>query len=415
MEEKFGKDQVVLLAVSTDGPDTRPRIPDFLKKYGIHARVFVAQREEIPFDLRFVGSLFLLDRKGFVGGVPSEFFASDRREILEKRIPDLLEGRRAPGPLLLSLEKAPPDFGILWQQPLDSSVRAVAIAPATPDGEAEIGVLDDQKLSRFTGSGQLKDYVNSNWGKTNILALYGVDLDGNGRNEWILVHRNGFNLMTSDGDMLGGYSRPGARVVGFRDLDGDGAKEILVQSGRAVVAKRALPGILWKTEEIENLRSARPDFADAAVVQTGDRICTVDRAGRLGRPLFRTPQGKTLIGTLRSGDGRTLDLFGGDFAEGRLDLAHDLNGDGQPEILLAQEGGMLAYGLDGSLRMLLRIVDSLQPVQFAAGNLDGRPGDELVLAIPQYGLVVLGRTSPPPAISSTGSRLGGPAAGEARR
>lgn len=87
----------------------------------------------------------------------------------------------------------------------------------------------------------------------------------------------------------------------------------------------------------------------------------------------------------------------------------DVDGDGRNDVMVVARHGVVAYDTAGAALLRVRGHD-VSIGAAAAGNLDGQPGDEIVLSIGQYGLVVLGRAASsavvsrePPPINLPGS------------
>ncbi|MCY1009598.1 hypothetical protein OV079_29335 [Nannocystis pusilla] len=98
------------------------------------------------------------------------------------------------------------------------------------------------------------------------------------------------------------------------------------------------------------------------------------------------PKGRTLAGRLAVGD-ETIDLFKGDWDPApRLD--QDFDGDGRKDVLVANKAGVVVHDPQG--RPLLRLRSHDVDVKAAIGDLDGRPGAEVVLFVAHFGIVVLG-------------------------
>lgn len=388
MEERHKDEGLVLLAVNLDDPGTRSKIPGFLKKYGIHARVLLGDSKSLNgYDTRIAGAVYVIDRKGFLAGSPAEFY-SKLEKTVEERLPDLLAGKPTPGPVLWAIEKTPPGFGLLWRQPGETVANLLAVAPAEKGRAAEIGLLDEGHLRRYSASGELLGEASVE--TEELQALRGADLDGDGKNEWISGGGGKIVLWDRSGEMY--WSYPGIhepmQIVKVADLDGDGSREILILEGASVVAKRSLPGILWKRAALGAVWSVVPDPLGNLLVQTEEGIQPLDHTGRLCAPV-PLPGGGILKGRIDAGNGRTYDVLGPRYYAD-VDAGHDLDGDGRKDILVSSPGGIQVFSLGGKLILSLRITNNQIGPMPVLENLDGRPGDELVLAIPEYGLVALG-------------------------
>ena len=164
------------------------------------------------------------------------------------------------------------------------------------------------------------------------------------------------------------------QIVKVADLDGDGTQEILIREGATVVARRSLPGILWKTAALGDVWSVVPDPLGNLLVQTEEGIQTLDHTGRL-RTAVSVPGGAILKGRIASGNGQTLDVFGPRYYAD-VDAEHDLDGDGRKDILVSSPGAIQVFSQEGKILLSLRITNNqIGPIPVLE-NLDGRPGDE---------------------------------------
>lgn len=380
---------MVLLAVSADGPETRPNIPGFLKKYDLKVKVLLDDEKQLAgYDYSVASSLYVIDRKGYVAGVPSDLFL-DRWRKIDGLLPRLIERKPAPGPTLLSAEVVPPGFRMLWKAALAGEIQALTVAPPTGNQSGEIAAIAGGRLLRWSAAGNPLP-GHSLEGKSDFLAA--SDLDGDGRREWIASGERTLYLLDAEGTPYWTYYGRGdsLEVLAVRDVDGDGVGEILLRIGDRIVAKKHLPGIAWETDRLEDLRAIRPDPAGVLLVQQGGKIRRLDGEGRLQGAPFRPPKNRTLLSRLASGKAPSLDLFGG-LNDPPPEVRHDLDGDGSEDILLVGRANVSAYRRDGSPILTLHLKDDQHPPQVAVGDLDGKPGVEIVIFVRQYGLVVLGR------------------------
>jgi hypothetical protein len=375
--------------VSTDGPETRPRIPDLLKKYDLHTKVLLGDEKQLrEYGIRVASSLYLVDRNGLLAAVPSEFYFGLEKKV-RARLPDLLEGKGQRGTLLWGVEKAPKGLGILWKQESNRALTALAVAPASKDHPAEIGVLEESHLTRYSASGEL--LADNSVEAPSAYGLIGADLDGDGKNEWIVKEESGFKVLDPGGQPYWEYwlSWPDWDFIGVMDLDGNGSQEILIRDGSSVVAKKSVPGVLWRTPPMGYLRSVVADGAGGMQVQTPEGIQELDLRGH-PRGARRPFSGRALLaGRIRQGSGKSLDVFSARYGA-KIDVKHDLDGDGLNDVLVYSHGGLAVYSQKGEPLLILKVYDNQTEVLATLANLDGRPGDELVIAIPHYGLVALG-------------------------
>jgi hypothetical protein len=380
---------MVLLAIDTDDASVQPKIPEFLKKRGIHAKVLLGGPQEPRGYDTHPGAIYLIDRRGILAGVPGDDYTDDPAKGVEARLPDLLAGKRVPGPLLWTVEKAPPRFGVLWKAPLESAAEALAIAPPSGGRSAEVGVATGSRLVRYSASGGLLG--DASLEADGLRFLGGADLDGDGRNEWITSRGNIVTLMDAAGEEYWTYIANGDSVLvaAVLDLDRDGSREIVLQDGPVLVARKALPGVLWKTPALASLRSVNLDPTGALLVQTRDGIQALGGDGIFRGTPLRVQGGEILKGRIAREPSGYLDVFGVDDG-GMVDVRHDLDGDGRSDILVSNQGVIAVYRQDGSPLLILAITNNWGTPKVAMENLDGRPGDELVLAVPKYGLVAFG-------------------------
>ncbi len=388
MEERHREEGLVLLALSTDDPAVRPKIPEFLKTRGIHAKVLLGDPRSPKGYETHPGALYVIDRQGILADTPGDGTLEELETGEGSRLANLLEGKPTPGPLLWTVEKAPPGFGLLWKQPLDSPVIALAVAPSSKSHPADIGVANGTRLLRYSASGTLLG--DSPLEAEKLEFLEGADLDGDGKNEWIAAAGSSVTLLDGAGEEYWNYaaSRGAMRVAAVMDLDGDGSREIVLQDGPSIVAKKALPGVLWRSPSEKAFRTVVPDPSGFLLAQGRDGIQALDGKGLpRGRP-SRVAGDAVLRGRIAREGGGFLDVFGPD--DTVVDVRHDLDGDGRRDILVSDGEVVAVYSQDGSPLLILRIASNRTSPRVALADLDGRPGDEMVLAIPDYGLVALG-------------------------
>jgi len=394
VEEKHQED-VVLLAVSLDDESTRSKIPAFLKRHDLHCKVLLSEPHQLEgYQSDTASILYVVNRGGLLAGVPGEFGRNLGKQA-EARIALLSSSSATPGPLLYRIEKAPPGFGLLWRTPLKDDVKAIAIAPATSGHPAEVGVLDATHLKRYSAAGEpLGESSESNIEGRDATFLKGADLDGDGRNEWLVGEEKSFTVVDAQGDSFWRYwtLADSLQIGGFMDLDRDGRLETIVQDGSRVVARQALSGTLWKTPPLGTIRSIVRDPRGAFLVQIGQSVRSLDRTGRLGNSAKPLPSQAILAGRLAAGDAPPLDLFRPE-ATTQVEIVQNLAGDGKEEILVVTGGVLSIYSRKGDLLARLISPNNWSP-RLAVGDLDGRKGDEVVVALPDFGLVALGMSPP---------------------
>lgn len=391
---------MIVLAVSADSVTTRPKIPGFLKKHGLDLRVLLDDKKARKgYDVEGVPSLFVIDRKGFIAAVPSQFWVGDVKETLAEIVPPLLEGKPARGRTFLTLDVAPEGYGVLWQHPLAEAVADVAVAKELGNHPSEVAALSGDKLLRWTSSG---DPLGSFGVREKSNKVRAEDLDGDGKRDWIVETENGFSIKDSEGEDYWGriYPSGSPKIVGVQDLDGDGSKEIIVQQQDSFRALKANGRDLWRKEMPKDLSVVEPDPRGGMLVQTNGKTRHLDAEGKLGAPSRKVPPGRQLLGRVSLGADRYLNLYGSGFWY-RAESRYDIDGDGRKDILISDTSSLSGYDADGKLLLTLRLGGGEQTMPWSAGDLDGVPGDEIVLQVSNYGLVALGRktTSAPSAVT----------------
>ena len=397
LEKKYKDRGLTLLALSIDGPDTRPNIPGYLQKYGLGCRVLLAGENGVPgFDFQAASSLFVIDRKGLVAGVPGDFYYQMDKE-LERRLPDLLADRPTQGPVLWAVRRSPQGLHELWRDAGVSSAISLTVAPAARDRAPEIGLLDEERhFRRYSAQGVLLGEATLE-GKDGW-DLRGADLDGDGDNEWLTTTEHAtLNVMDSKGEVYWWYhGRVGEagdeafEVGGVTDLDGDGHKEIIVREADTVTALRNVPQLLWSYASPDPLRHLLVDGRGTIRAQSSKGLFTIDAAGNAEMPSATSENSLIYRGEVADAQGEPLRVFGMRYA-GLIDTGHDLDGDGRNDIVLVSRAGVSAFAADGEMILSLVTTENQTEPIVALGDLDGRPGDEMVLFIPQYGLVALGK------------------------
>jgi len=219
--------------------------------------------------------------------------------------------------------------------------------------------------------------------------LEGSDLDGDGKIEWILGQEKRIALVDSEGQQYWTFQSPDEiRIVSIQDLDGDGAREIVLQQGNSLLAHRALLGSLWSTPPLIDLKSVVPNPGGGFLVHAGDRIQALDQQGKLSDSGVKAPPGAILAGRIGRGKS-SQDLF--TILDGpEVRLLNDFTKKGGTEILVASPGFLSIYSQDGKPRLSLKLNDTGSQPVLASGDLDGLPGDEIILFVQGYGIVALG-------------------------
>jgi hypothetical protein len=394
-----------------DDEASRPRIPPFLEKHGFHGRVLLGDAERLKgYDTQTSGILYAVDRKGMLAGTPHEF-EPDMETQAERRVSRLLSSDSSSGHLLFSVEQAPERFEILWKRPLPGELSAVVLASGAKGGAAEVGVLDKTLLRRFSNAGASlgetelgSEATTLSGGYEETTLLGGSDLDGDGNIEWILdehkhlpfvqfqgpKHWGHLALVDSQGGKYWSYliSEEDFRFVSQQDLDGDGVLELIFRQANSVTARRAIAANLWSTPPLVGLKSVVPNPEGGFLVHEGSRIQALDRWGKLSESAVKAPAGAVLAGRIGRGKS-SQDLF--TILDGpEVRLLNDFTKQGGTEILVASPGFLSIYSLDGKPRLSLQLNDDTHAPILASGDLDGLPGDEIVLYARGYGLVAFG-------------------------
>jgi hypothetical protein len=395
LEKKYKDRGLTLLAASMDGSDTQQKIPRYLQEYGLGCRVLLAGENGVPgFDVQAASSLFVIDRKGFLAGVPGDFYYQMEKE-LERKLPDLLADRPAQGPILWAARRSPKGLSELWRGAAVSSVVSLAVAPATGDRAVEVGLLDDeQHFRRYSAKGVLLG--EATLGGKDIWGLRGADLDGDGNNEWLARGDSTLSVMDSEGEAywqyrghVGEAGEEAFEVGGVTDLDGDGHKEIIVREADTVTALGNVPQPLWSYASPNPLRHLWVDGHGRIWAQSSKGLLSIDATGHAENPSAKSTDWLLYRGEVADAQGEPLRVFGRPYA-GLIDADHDLDGDGRSDIVVASRAGVAAFAASGEMILSLYTTENQAEPVVALGDLDGRPGDEMVLFIPQYGLIALG-------------------------
>ncbi len=253
----------------------------------------------------------------------------------------------------------------------------VAAVDLEGDGRAEIiGLAEDaQSVLAFRGDGSLV-WRSAPFGAWHAGAITVADLEGDGRPEIIV----GVTVIEADGSIrwsrdqagLAGLSRGAGKlqaVVSTADVDLDGRLEIV--AGPTVF--RSDGSVLWRSDVVDEAFSVPINldddpFPEFALVRLG-ALYALDHDGtRLWGPVALAG------GAVNNGGGPP--------------AVADLDGDGVPEIVVADRIALAAYHADGGLRWTLPIRDATSKstsVSLFDFEGDGIPevvhGDESVLRI----------------------------------
>jgi hypothetical protein len=176
------------------------------------------------------------------------------------------------------------------------------------------------------------------------------------------------------------------RVAGIQDLDGDKFQELVVHSENHVSVLKADAKEMWRSRPFTRIETVQVAPTGEILVQADGDVVELDARGnetaRRAAPSDRDLSGRANI------DGKTLDLFEAKFDDAPR-LGHDLDADGKDEVVVVSDTGLIAYDAAGNPVLELRTNET--EMKAALGDLDGKPGHELALAVRHYGIIVLGR------------------------
>ncbi len=382
---------VVVLAVSTDRFEDRSQIKPFLTKNNFDFKVLLAEDEQLTgYNKEAIPSLYVVDREGLIA-LARTGYDPDMKEKLEGQILGIINGEPNRGRPLVTVEKSPSDFGVLWMEPVEGSLSALTIASPLGDQEGEVAAVGRPGLMRWSASGE---HIANAPLQGRARELVAADLDGNGKREWILTGWSDVKVLDSTGELYWSHE-PGARgleLTTVRDLDGDGLMEIVIKGQNRITALRFVPDPLWDNPDVPELQAVRYDPAGTLVAQIDDRLHVLNAAGAASEEALEVRGGFTHSGRIALGESRWLDFFAGQWDRAPM-LDHDIDGDGRNDVVIATWGGIEAYDIDGT--PILRIKGEDTSFDVAIGDLDGRPGDEIVLSVRHYGLIALGRKAVP--------------------
>jgi peroxiredoxin len=396
-EEKHRDKGVVVWAINTDRVTERAQIRPFIEDHNMPFTVLLGDAEKLTgYDYSALPTLYVIDRQGRVA-LASVGYDADLEEKLETKIASIIEGGPTPDRPLLRVEVAPDGFGVLWQTDVEGDADAAAVAPVIGDSPAEVGIIGRKGLMRWSAGGEYlgDSAVVSSW----VQDLQVHDLDRDGKREWILVDYDNIKVLDAEGGQYWtdkpGLSRFELELADDIDHERAGGKEMVLSAHGAVVAVKNLPEWqLWRNDDFQEIESVVRDPHGFLLVQEDDRIKSLDAAGRVGAEAVPSPEGFTLEGRIAVDADRTWDFYSGLY-DRSPELRHDIDGDGQAELLIVTWDGLVAYDVrDGEL--VLKIAGDDTSFRAAFGDIDGRPGDEIVLFVRQYGLVTLGRTPSAP-------------------
>ena len=403
---------LTVLAVAIDGPDTIPRIPAFLKKQNLAMQVLLDDKAgRAGYEVHGVPALYVIDRQGWIAGVPAENLGGDEK-TLDLLLEGLLDGKPPARRTLVTLQKSSPGWGEIWHAPVEESIQAMTIASPLGSAGSEVAALVGDRLERWSAVGEALGNWNLRMPNAEIL---GADLDGNGTREWIVAGEM-LTVLDGDGEMYwsvgGGDQSASVGILAVRSGYRDRPGEIVMRNGDFIVRWNHLAARVWHKGGFRDSAALLPGPGNTLLVQSGGRVEVLDWEGRRlsSNP---APPFCQLKGRLQPDEKHFQEFFGDpDTYNQMVETRYDLDGDGANDLIVVDPPAIVAYDSAGNLLLQME-VNGQRYFPVAFGNLDGRPGDEIVVAVPNYGLVVLGRGGSLPDASRADRREAVPTAGTA--
>jgi hypothetical protein len=275
--------------------------------------------------------------------------------------------------------------------PTDERVAGMVVADFNGDGRPDIAFYGDGKdLEVIYNEGTNGWSDPKRWhvddGSMDANALTQGDLNGDGRTDLVLLGDNGylyFWAQNADGTLAEPKKIPysGApKAAQIADLDGDGRLDLLLVDWDSPTPFRFRlqktdgqlgPEIYFKSQAI---RSYCADTLDGG--KKNYIVSIAENSGRAEVSEFEKKPGEVLSGAFQQGQFQILPLDKTDAAQRGI-LWADVNGDGRPDLLVAEpENGQLSVYLqqpDGSLAPPT-IYPTLAGVsQIAAADWNGHP------------------------------------------
>ena len=375
---------VELVAISTDEFSDRVKIAPFLEKARLEMTVLLEEPEQLTsYNYRAIPALYVIDREGKIAHARTGW-DPDLEEKLNGEILAIVKGERKSGREMITIEKAPSGFGVRWQQTVTGDANAIAIAPPIGKEGGEVAIVGGKGLMRWSASGQpLGDKPLAGWTQ----SLDASDLDGNGKREWIIGGWQDVKVLDAGGEPYWEHEARGAEIAGIRDLNGDGFAEVVFKDQERVTVMKATPDAMWKSPPLQQLEAVALTPDGNVLVQADGEVTELDPRGKVVGSGSAPPKGRQLAGRVKTKDGN-VDLY-----KGRWDatpiLGHDVDGDGEDDIVVPSSQGVVVYDKAGGTILRLRSHDVR--VDTDVGDLDGKPGAEIALHVEHYGLVVLGK------------------------
>jgi peroxiredoxin len=387
---------VELLSISIDMYEDRSKLKPFMQEHGYDFPVLLEQPEQLTaYNYRGVPALYVIDRLGRVASARTGY-NPDLKEKLEREILGLVRGAETPGRKLITVEQSPPGFGLLWKKAIQGDAHAITIGAPLGSHPGEIALKGRAGLVRYSAAGEELGTraLTAGW----ITGLQAADLDGDGEREWVANSGTSAQVLDNQGES---YWTHKAKAYPLKmgppaDLDGDGHKELLLWLPKELTTLGHVPRRLWTARGFENLQTVYPDPLGGVLVQDAERIYRLDAAGRISAAPVVVPPGRVLVGRVAETGG---DLYVFQSVTWYRDwswtdpvwLDQDVDGDGEPDVIISTGMGLVAYRLDGTPILKIRSHDKRMVA--AVGELDGTPGAEVALYIEHYGLVALGRAA----------------------
>ncbi|MEM6991107.1 MAG: redoxin family protein, partial [Myxococcota bacterium] len=376
---------VAVVAINIDNFTERSKVKPFLEKEGLDTfDILYEDAEQLgSYNYRGIPALYVIDREGRVAHARTGY-DPDLKNKLNNEVTALIDGSKDPSRDLFTVEMAPKGWSVLWKQPVTGDVNALAVAQAEKGVPGEIGAVGRKGLMRWSQTGE-EQSAEPIAGYTESLAA--ADLDGDGRREWIVGGWRSLKVLDASGKGYWDHATARmAEVSKVADLNGDGFKEIVLQDDDRVVAMKAVPEPLWKTEAIDELESVVVRPNGDVIAQADGMLTTYAPDGRVKKHGAKAPNGRYHRATLDTAGGDVA-LYGGRW-DNEPNTDHDIDGDGRNDIVLSGDSGLVAFDADGKAIMRLRGKDT--GLNAVVGDLDGKPGAEVAVFVEHYGLVVLG-------------------------
>ncbi|MEM9463398.1 MAG: redoxin family protein [Myxococcota bacterium] len=379
---------VEVLAINIDNFNSRSKIKPFIDKNNLNnIKVLLEEPEQLTqYDYRGIPALYVIDREGKVAHARTGY-DPQLKEKLQHEIQAIVESKEGDdGRDLLTIEQAPAGWGVRWKQPVNGNTGALAVAAAAKGKPGEVGLVGREGLMRYSADGQsLGAKPLSGWAR----SLDVTDLDGDGKREWIVGGWRDVKVLDHSGELYWEHSGDSQMTVAAHpDLNGDGFQEILLQEGDRVVAMKAVPEPMWTSAPFKGLEAVRVDPRGGLVVQADGELIELGARGEVRSRGAKAPEGRTLSGRVETPDG-VIDLYEGQW-DPTPQLEHDIDGDGRDDVVVAARQGLIVYDHQG--QPLVRVRSHDVGILAAVGDLDGKAGEEVVLFVEHYGLVVLGPT-----------------------